>query len=353
MGVIKCFKCQERMHCMLWRGHADCNITTPFRRPASSVAMLSYYAMHSNFMLLVGLAGCCTLADIVEEMHRLRSLQQQHAARQRSKFSAAFAAGLLHHPADDAPPAPAAPPADPNDPAGAAAAAGLRHVVVPQGQRVAGPVPAERVLDGGQPVLVDDAWGRHLMVADSSDEEGQGSKQEEAGAGSSSYSRGLMARLARMGLVDSSSAGGWGAVGRTSEHDDWGEVEHSDNDSSDEQNGWAERYNADSVEQQQGNGHHAAVLPAQAPLGAEGEGSASRDLRPAAEANGSSLPAAATGSSSGLLAGAVDADELGLPEAAEAAQAAAAGVAVATQDDAEQRSYGDGALGAIMRKVPL
>ncbi|WIA33980.1 hypothetical protein OEZ86_007075 [Tetradesmus obliquus] len=146
--------------------------------------------------------------DIVEELHRLRSLQQQHAARQRTKFSSAFAAGLLHHPADDAPPPAAALPLDPSDPAAAAAAAaGLRHVAVPPGRRVAGPVAAERVLEGGQPVLVDDAWGRHLLLADDDDDDDDGEEGQggwAASGGSSSYSRGLMARLARMGLAGSS-----------------------------------------------------------------------------------------------------------------------------------------------------
>ncbi|KAF6258017.1 hypothetical protein COO60DRAFT_1639501 [Scenedesmus sp. NREL 46B-D3] len=234
--------------------------------------------------------------DIVEEMHRLRSLQQQHAARQRSRFSAAFAAGLLHHPADDEPPPAAAPPVDPKDPvAAAAAAAGLRHVVVPQGRRVAGPVPAEHVLDGGQPVLVDDAWGTHLMVADEDEAEGSGGEEGGAGSSNSSYSRGLMAKLARMGLAGSGYGSSYGAAAASIANDGWGNVEEGYSDSGDEDSSWAGRYVDDSGE---------PVEPR-------------------------------------------------LPEQAEAAQAAAAGVAVAARGDSGQRSYGDGALGGLMRKVPL
>uniref|UniRef100_A0A383WL91 Uncharacterized protein n=1 Tax=Tetradesmus obliquus TaxID=3088 RepID=A0A383WL91_TETOB len=304
--------------------------------------------------------------DIVEELHRLHSLQQPHAARQRTKFSSAFAAGLLHHPADDAPPpaaAAAAAPLDPSDPAAAAAAAaGLRHVVVPPGRRVAGPVAAERVLEGGQPVLVDDAWGRHLLLADDDDDDddGEGQGGWAAGGGSSSYSRGLMARLARMGLAGSSGLG----AAASSENDGWGEAEQGHDDDSDEEGGWAEGCGEGMAEQQQqqGNGHHAGHPAALAPQGAEGVGSPNSSSKPEAQTNGSS-GAATAASSSGLLPlarglpgppeAAAPPEEAGLPEEAEAAQAAAAGVAVAAGGDAGQRSYGDGALGAMMRKIPL
>jgi hypothetical protein len=282
------------------------------------------------------------LADIVEEMHRLRSLQQQHAARQRSRFSAAFAAGLLHQPADDEPPAAAAQPVDPSDPAAAAAAAaaaGLRHVVVPQGRRVAGPVPAEHVLDGGRPVLVDDAWGRHLLVADDGEGEGSG------------YSRGLMARLARMGLAGSGI--GYGSAAAGTAGDGWGEAGEGHSDSGDDEAaGSRDSYDDNSLQQHNGNGHHAAAASALAPQGAAAEGSHSSTLQQDADRNGHSMPAAA-GSSSGLAPQQGEPEEPGLPEVAEAAQAAAAGVAVAARSDNEQRSYGDGALGAVMRKVPL
>ncbi|KAF6251855.1 hypothetical protein COO60DRAFT_1628772 [Scenedesmus sp. NREL 46B-D3] len=281
--------------------------------------------------------------DIVEEMHRLRSLQQQHAARQRSRFSAAFAAGLLHHPADDEPPPAAAPPVDPKDPvAAAAAAAGLRHVVVPQGRRVAGPVPAERVLDGGQPVLVDDAWGTHLMVADEDEAEGSGGEEGGAGSSNSSYSRGLMAKLARMGLAGSGYGSSYRAAAASIANDGWGNVEEGYSDSGDEDSSWAGRYVDDSVEPQPGVEHYVSTTPALVPHGAAG--SLDVSLQQDAAANGSLHISA--GSASGVPPRQGEPVEPRLPEQAEAAQAAAAGVAVAARGDSGQRSYGDGVHGA-------
>jgi hypothetical protein len=249
---------------------------------------------------------------------------------------------------------------DPSDPAAAAvaaaaAAAGLRHVVVPQGRNVAGPIPAERVLEGGQAVLVDDAWGRHLMVADEG--EGEGGWGQQGGGSSSSYNRGLMARLASMGLAGSSGSG----AATSGDSDGWGEVGHGDSDASDEEGAWADRY--EEQQQQQGNRYNAANPSTLAPQGADDVGSLSSSSQPEAEANGSLSRAAAASSSnepppeqalqaeSGVENNGCD--EAGVPEEAEAAQAAAAGLAVAARADAGERSYGDGALRAMMRKVPL
>ncbi|KAF8057101.1 Ppid [Scenedesmus sp. PABB004] len=143
---------------------------------------------------------------IVEEMHRLRGLQCGRAARARSKFASAFASGLLHVPADDAPPA--APPGD-SAAAAAAAAAGLRHVVVPRGRRVVGALPPERLLHGGAPVLVEDEWGTHALTLP--DDDSGSDDAGDAGDGApSSFSRGLAARLAKLGLGPGSGAGGYG-----------------------------------------------------------------------------------------------------------------------------------------------
>jgi hypothetical protein len=70
------------------------------------------------------------------------------------------------------------------------------------------------------------------------------------------------------------------------------------------------------------------------------------------DADPTSMPVAPSSSSSSAPQP-CEPEEPGLPEEADAAQAAAAGVAVAARSENEQRSYGDGALGAIMRNVPL
>eukprot|EP00775_Hariotina_reticulata_P013867 gene13867-13988_t len=147
-------------------------------------------------------------ADVVQEMHRLRRLQQQHTTKTKAVFSAAFSAGLLHHPEDDLPPEACLPAVvQVDDPAGAAA--GLRHVAAAPGRLPTGPVGPERVLPDSRPVIVDDGWGTHLLMADD-----DGSEEEEVAVddeadhdgsyfnnGFNSYGAGLVRRLQHLGLI--------------------------------------------------------------------------------------------------------------------------------------------------------
>lgn len=119
---------------------------------------------HTALVLL-----CPTHTDIVAELRRVRELRRAHHTKLRAAFTSAFNAGLLHHPADDAPAA---------APAGASSrlsAAGRAWRGLPV---AGGPVGPDHVLeDAGQPVLVEDAWGVHPLLVD----EGFGGEDEGAG----------------------------------------------------------------------------------------------------------------------------------------------------------------------------
>eukprot|EP00878_Enallax_costatus_P008143 GHUV01008515.1.p1 GENE.GHUV01008515.1~~GHUV01008515.1.p1 ORF type:complete len:527 (+),score=182.46 GHUV01008515.1:496-2076(+) len=115
--------------------------------------------------------------EILAELHRLRDLQQQQRTKQKARFSAAFAKGVLHHPSDDQPSSSLNSGSNSVGSSTWMFSEGMQHRVADQllGRRALGPVSRERVLDSDQPVLVDDAWGTHPLVAEpDSDDDSHG-----------------------------------------------------------------------------------------------------------------------------------------------------------------------------------
>lgn len=148
-------------------------------------------ALHDVMLLL---CICAAVKEVAALRRRLEVCRKQHQQRLKSKFSAAFAQGLLHHPADDESTA------APTTADGTVSSYPDSFQQVPRDRLCSlGAVSRERVLESRQPVFVDDVWGTHVLVADGgTDSEHSGEhSQQQTGSGVSDDS-GLTAMLAQM-----------------------------------------------------------------------------------------------------------------------------------------------------------